>query len=116
MILSVYKGEASEAKKNELFHKSTDHWNNIANFIRTEIPTALPEAGFIGGSVPGEADFHLMAWLARVGFMAGGKPEKGGYVCFEKETKEPVSPRLAGYWDAWTERPSWKRLYSASLH
>lgn len=115
-IVSVYKGEATEERKQELFCKSIDHWDKIATFIRTEIPTALPEAGFIGGSTPGEADFHLMAWLARVAFMAGGKPEKGGYSCFEEEIKEPVSPKLAEYWDAWTERESWKKLYSVSLH
>ena len=92
------------------------HWETISAFILNDLPTLLPESGFLGGAIPGEDDFHLGAWLARLVHVAGGKNEKEGYKALEKETKQPIPPKVVAYWTAWTERPSWNRVYKDGLH
>ncbi|KAK7694569.1 hypothetical protein QCA50_001755 [Cerrena zonata] len=115
-LLALFKGEAPDSAKAGFFDNATQHWQNITNYITNELPGLLPESGFIGGETPGEDDFHLAAWLARVAFLIGGTPAKGGYRVFEKETKAPVPEKVAAYWDAWTERPGWKQTYPTELH
>lgn len=115
-LLALFKGEAPEAAKKGFFDNSIKHWQRIAAYIANELPDLLPESGFLGGEVPGEDDFHLAAWLARVASVIGGAPSKGGYRVFENETKAPVPAKVAAYWDAWTERPGWKQTYPTELH
>ncbi|KAI0082077.1 hypothetical protein K474DRAFT_1655412 [Panus rudis PR-1116 ss-1] len=115
-VLAIYKGEAPADAKEEFFKLSKKHWEHISDYILKELPSLLPESGFLGGETPGEDDFHLIAWLARIGFLTGAKPEKGGYKAIEKETKAPIPAKVAAYWDAWTERPGWKQTYPESLH
>lgn len=115
-LLALFKGEVPESAKTAFFANATQHWQRIANFIASELPGILPESGFIGGEVPGEDDFHLAAWLARVASLIGGAPSKGGYRVFEKEIQGPVPTKVAAYWDAWTERPGWKQTYPTELH
>ena len=115
-VLAIYKGEVPEDVKTGFFNISIKHWQNITKYILHELPGLLPDSGFLGGQVPGEDDFHLAGWLARVAFIAGGNPNKGGYTALEKETKAPIPAKVATYWDAWTERPGWKQTYPESLH
>ncbi|KAJ3476570.1 hypothetical protein NLI96_g11066 [Meripilus lineatus] len=115
-VLAIYKGEVPEDVKTGFFNTSSRHWKNITDYITKELPGLLPDSGFIGGETPGEDDFHLAAWLARVAFVTGGNPNKGGYASLEKETKESIPKKVATYWDAWTERPGWKKVYAESLH
>ena len=56
------------------------------------------------------------AWLARLTFLAGGKNDKDGYKALENETKKPVPAKVAAYWAAWVERPSFQKVYAAGLH
>ncbi|EPT04259.1 hypothetical protein FOMPIDRAFT_1021944 [Fomitopsis schrenkii] len=112
-VLAIYNGEAPP---DDFYKQSEAHWNTISDFILNELPTLLPESGFLGGATPGEDDFHLGAWLARLVHVAGGKNEKEGYKALEKETKQPIPPKIVAYWAAWTERPSWNKVYKDGLH
>jgi len=115
-LLAVYKGEVPDEAKQGFFGHSTGHWQTLVNFIQNELPTVLPDSGFLGGAEPGEDDFHLAAWLARVAHFTGATPQKGGYKSLEKETQAPVPAKVGAYWDAWTERPGWQATYPEGLH
>ncbi|TBU35169.1 hypothetical protein BD309DRAFT_977667 [Dichomitus squalens] len=115
-ILAIYKGEVPEDVKQGFFKQSVAHWQTLANFILVDLPAVLPESGFLGGETPGEDDFHLAAWLARIAFLTGGKNDKDGYEALERETKEPVPAKVVAYWQAWAERPSFKKVYQNGLH
>jgi len=116
-VLAIYKGEAPEEAKQAFFKQSQTHWETISSFILNDLPGILPESGFLGGAEPGEDDFHLGAWLARLANAAGQKEvDKEGYKALEKETKKPIPSKVAAYWAAWSERPSWKKVYANGLH
>ncbi|KAI1797809.1 hypothetical protein LXA43DRAFT_268290 [Ganoderma leucocontextum] len=115
-ILAIYKGAVPEEAKQSFFKHSIAHWQTIANFILVDLPVKLPDSGFLGGETPGEDDFHLAAWLARVAFLTGGTNDKDGYKALAKETKEPVPAKVVAYWQAWAERPSFKKVYQNGLH
>ncbi len=105
------------AVKDGFFTQSVQHWETLAAYITNELPAALPETGpFLGGAAPGEDDFHLGAWLARLVFLTQGTADKDGYKSLEKERKGPVSPKVAAYWAAWVERYSFKKVYVNGLH
>ena len=114
--LAVYKGQVPEEAKQGFFNMAVGHWQNIATFILEDLPAALPESGFLGGTNPGEDDFHLGAWLARVVGMTGGTNTKEGYKALEKETKKPVPAKVAAYWEAWVARPCFQKVYAGGLH
>ncbi|OSD03506.1 hypothetical protein PYCCODRAFT_1434403 [Trametes coccinea BRFM310] len=115
-FLSVYKGEVPEETKQAFFKQSIQHWNNLVSFILNDLPAALPESGFLGGQNPGEDDFHLAAWLVRIAHLVGASADKDGIKALEKETKKPIPPKVAAYWAAWVERPSFKKVYVNGLH
>ncbi|KAI0762916.1 hypothetical protein C8Q74DRAFT_188390 [Fomes fomentarius] len=115
-ILAIYKGAVPDEVKQGFFKHSIAHWQALANFILEELPTVLPESGFLGGETPGEDDLHLGAWLARIAFLTGGKSDKEGYKALQKETKKPVPTKVAAYWAAWVEWPSFKKVYADGLH
>ena len=76
------------------------------------MPGYLPESGLIGGERPGEDDFHVGAWLARIVSTTGGKEVSA----LEAELGQPVPPKVVSYWNAWSERDSWKKVYAQGLH
>lgn len=83
------------------------------------------------------ADLHLAAWVARLVKLSGGTPEDDGNTAIAKldehigtgfalpkdfqppetQRKEdrPYQSKLAAFWDAMKERPSWKKVYGAGL-
>ncbi|CAG7847431.1 SubName: Full=Uncharacterized protein {ECO:0000313/EMBL:CCA68191.1} [Serendipita indica DSM 11827] len=79
-----------------------------------DLPTYLPEQGFLGGDIPGEADYHVGAWLARIASVLGAKNETGAWKSFE--VFGPVPESLQKYWEAWTARKSWNAVYKDGLH
>ncbi|KAH9944447.1 uncharacterized protein BXZ73DRAFT_87343 [Epithele typhae] len=95
-LLAVFKGAAPDAAKA----------GTITAFIMTELPTLLPESGFLGGETPGEDDYHLGAWLARIAMFTGGSVADGG----------PVPPKVEAYWKAWAARPAFQKVYEKGLH
>jgi len=115
-VLAIYKGEVPEDAKLGFFAQSKAHWETIVAFIMKDLPATLPSSGFLGGAEPGEDDFHLGAWLARIANLRGGTVDKDGYKALELETRQPVPAKVASYWAAWSERQSWKTVYANGLH
>ncbi|EPQ58625.1 hypothetical protein GLOTRDRAFT_57733 [Gloeophyllum trabeum ATCC 11539] len=119
-LLSIYKGEAPADVKSNFFSQSQKHWDSLRAFITQILPATLEsttkEKPFLGGERPGEDDFHLAAWLARIAFVAGGKPGKDGLKVLEKELGEDVPDEVVDYWNAWAARDSWKKVYEGGLH
>jgi len=112
-IQKIFAGEISNT---EFFGISTNHWNTLADYIQDVLPTILPESGFIGGAEPGEDDFHVGAWLTRVAWVAGATKDAEGIKALEKELKGGIPRKVEAYWKAWSERPSWAKVYEETLH
>lgn len=112
----VYQGKVPDAAKAEFFARSKAHIDVVASLIYDVLPGHLPESGFVGGERPGEADFHVGAWLARIAAASGAQRSEEGLQAFEKAFGKKVSERLASYWNAWVDRASWKEVYAAGLH
>lgn len=116
-ILSIYQAKAPENVKDSFFECSRTHWNTLKAFILEELPDILPESGFLGGDKPGEDDFHLAAWLARIASVAGGgDSSKDGARAIEKELGKPTPEKVVSYWTAWSGRKSWQEVYVNGLH
>ncbi|KAG2129951.1 hypothetical protein DEU56DRAFT_489271 [Suillus clintonianus] len=116
-VLSIYQAKAPENVKNGFFEISRVHWDTLKAFILDELPDILPESGFLGGDIPGEDDFHLAAWLARIVFAAGGgDSSRDGVHSIEKELGKPTPERVVSYWTAWSRRKSWQDVYANGLH
>ncbi|EIN13551.1 hypothetical protein PUNSTDRAFT_109749 [Punctularia strigosozonata HHB-11173 SS5] len=116
-ILAIYEGKSSEDTKNAFIAQSQRHWVNIARFVTDVLPERLPERGFVGGERPGEDDFHVGAWLARVVATLGGRNDKDGVQVLEKELDgKKLPPQVVNYWASWIQRPSWQKVYSEGLH
>ncbi|KAJ3990534.1 hypothetical protein F5890DRAFT_22302 [Lentinula detonsa] len=107
-FLTLYQGKSS---KDDFFAKSHAHFNNIATFFKGPLLSYLPESGFIGGEIPGEDDYHLGAWLTRIAASVGAKNKDDAIPAFEKGFGERVPAKIVSYWKAWTERPSWIKVY-----
>ncbi|KAJ4001283.1 hypothetical protein F5050DRAFT_40454 [Lentinula boryana] len=107
-FLTLYQGKSS---KDDFFAQSRAHFNNIATFFKGPLLSYLPESGFIGGEIPGEDDYHLGAWLTRIAASVGAKNKDDAIPAFEKGFGEQVPAKIVSYWEAWTERPSWIKVY-----
>lgn len=113
-LLAIYKGEASPEAKAKHYEAGKALWARLRKFIVEELPPALPEAGFIGGDKPGEADYHVGGWLARIVSTVNGKDVDA--LSGENALDEPVPPKVAKYYAAWSARDSWKSVYAEGLH
>lgn len=112
----VYKYEAPEEAKNGFFQASIGHVANIRDLILNTIPAKLPPSGFLGGEKPGEDDFHLICWLARIASTVFAPNDATGILAYEKELNAPVPPSVVSYWKLWAERSSFKTVYAGGLH
>lgn len=113
-LSSVYaEGATSEATAG-WFAKSTQHWADVKAFVETELPSLLPASGFVDGATPGEADFHVAAWLARTAGVAGASPDN--VAPLGEALGITLDPKVVAYFDAWKVRESWKTLYADGLH
>ena len=115
-LLKVYKYEVPEEAKNGFFQASTAHMANIRELILNVIPAKLPANGFLGGERPGEDDYHLIGWLARIASTVFAPNDATGILAYEKELGTDVPPSVVAYWKRWAERASFKTVYAAGLH
>ena len=111
-LKAIYDGVVPADAKASFFATSAKHWEHIASFILNDLPSYIPESGFVGGNKPGEADFHLAAWLARIVAVTGGSSAQD----LTSELKAPVPPKVLKYWVSWSSRDSWKKVYAEGLH
>ncbi|KAG9314523.1 hypothetical protein JVU11DRAFT_5320 [Chiua virens] len=115
-LFSLYQGNASDHDKQAFFQQSIAHFSTLRQFISNELPELLPNTTFFGGSDPGEDDFHLAAWLARIAFVAGDGKEQHGLRALENGLGIKLHPKIAAYWGAWSSRKSWQEVYAEGLH
>ncbi|KZT57069.1 hypothetical protein CALCODRAFT_517677 [Calocera cornea HHB12733] len=116
---ALYAGSASAEQQQAFFQKSTMHWQAINSFIWEKLPHYLPHTGFIEGPEPGEADFHVAAWLTRI--VACCMDTQSTNVNDEmqalaRELCDEVPEEVDRYWAAWTQRQSWRMVYRDGLH
>ncbi|QRV76215.1 glutathione S-transferase [Ceratobasidium sp. AG-Ba] len=113
-LSSVYADEPAAEVTSGWFDKSNQHWSDVKAFISTELATLLPESGFVDGEAPGEADFHIAAWLARTAGVTGAKPDDVSPL--GEALGLTLDPKIVAYFDAWKARESWKKMYAEGLH
>lgn len=109
----ITEGAGSDATSG-WFAKSIQHWADVKTFVETELPGYLPASGFIDGAAPGEADFHVAAWLARTAGVSGASPDN--VAPLGEALGITLDPKVVAYFDAWKTRESWKTLYAEGLH
>ncbi|KAG8884572.1 hypothetical protein FRB97_003869 [Tulasnella sp. 331] len=115
--LAIFSPSPPSYMKNAFLEKSKALWLSIRSFILNDIPAVLPTAGFIGVDTPGEDDFHLAAWLARMTALCGGNPDANGVFALKKELGGPDVPqKVVDYWGLWTELDAWQMVYKEKLH
>lgn len=112
--LAIYGGAAPADKVEPYFKLSQANWDAVGNFVTTVLPKYIPAQGFTGGEIPGEADFHLGAWLARIAMVLGAPNEAGSWKSFEAFGEVPSS--VSQYWKTWQARDSWSVVYKDGLH
>jgi len=75
-VRSIYRSKVAENMKNDSFERSKAHCDALRSFISIFSPAYLPNSGFVGRDKPGEDDFHVAAWLARIASVSGTKTEE----------------------------------------
>ncbi|KZT57072.1 hypothetical protein CALCODRAFT_470125 [Calocera cornea HHB12733] len=95
---------------------SIAHMQRVDAFIAKTLPTYLPDSGFVEGATPGEADFHVAAWIARIALLSGAPTTDKIPEALGKELGEKLPEKVAKYLAAWAERPGWKAVYADGLH
>jgi len=113
-LSSVYAEGAGSEATSGWFAKSIQHWADVKAFVETELPGYLPASGFIDGAAPGEADFHVAAWLARTAGVSGASTDN--VAPLGEALGITLDPKVIAYFDAWKTRESWKTLYAEGLH
>ncbi|KAL5641243.1 hypothetical protein ACGC1H_001656 [Rhizoctonia solani] len=113
-LSSVYAEGASSDVTSGWFEKSKQHWENVKTFVASELPAFLPESGFIDGAIPGEADFHVAAWLARTAGVSGAKIDDVSPL--GEALGLTLDPKVVAYFNAWKVRDSWRKVYAEGLH
>ena len=115
-LLKVYKYEVPEEAKKGFFQNSTGHVANIRDLIVNVLPSKLPASGFLAGEKPGEDDYHLIAWLARIASTVFASNDADGILAYKKELGVDVPSSVVAYWKLWAARPSFKVVYAGGLH
>ncbi|CED82313.1 Thioredoxin-like fold [Phaffia rhodozyma] len=106
-FVKIYSGEASDEELKEYYAKGKKLWSNIGSFLSGDLVKFLQndrKGTFFAGNTPGEVDFHVIAWLARI--ITSG----GGVEGVEKLTGKPLDKSVKGYYESWTSRESFKKL------
>ena len=120
-FLTIVNGSAPVEAKQAFFDKANALQETICSFIYGGLPKMLPaldsdNGHFLSGDLPGETDFHLAAWLARIfstcGADAAGEASGKAKAAFGG----PLPPTVLAYWNAWVARPSWGKVYGQGLH
>lgn len=114
VLSSVYAEDATSETTAGWFAKSTQHWADMKAFVETELPSLLPASGFVDGAAPGEADFHVAAWLARTAGVTGATPDN--VAPLGEALGITLDSKVVAYFDTWKVRESWKTLYAEGLH
>jgi hypothetical protein len=115
-LLAIYKRETTAEVQVTFFANSKAHWGAIRSALFEVYPALLPANGFIGGAEPGEDDFHMIAWITRIAWVAGARSGEEGLSAFNAAYGELAPDTVAAYWRAWIQCPSWKKVYAETFH
>ncbi|KAI0053287.1 hypothetical protein FA95DRAFT_716931 [Auriscalpium vulgare] len=115
-LLALLNGEAPDANKQGFFHLSTGAWSAIQQFLYETLPAHLTSGPFLAGERPGEDDFHVGAWIARIAFVTGAQSSEQGVEKLQAFFGATVPAKVVTYWNAWSARDSWKETYAQGLH
>ncbi|RDX55810.1 hypothetical protein OH76DRAFT_1396154 [Lentinus brumalis] len=135
--------EARQARQ-EYLRSANSAWSNLKDVLSALNKEII--APFVLGDQVSVADLHLAAWLARIASLSGASVSDDGNTAVAKieahvgdsfslsrefsvaEARrragipvtgvEPTErqSKLAAFWDAVKERPSWKKVYGEGLH
>ncbi|KAK0195090.1 hypothetical protein F5146DRAFT_1109461 [Armillaria mellea] len=100
----------------DIYTGSQEHFTNLKSYLYTILPSVLPAEGFIAGATPGEADFHVAAWLTRISATSGATNAADALVALVNSFGEPLPEVVKKYARAWIVRDSWKKVYAEGLH
>lgn len=115
-LAAIFAGQAPEAAKVGFFGASKNLWDAITVFYTETLPASITEGPFIAGAEPGVDDYHVAAWLAHIALVVGAAKDTEGLAALEKRFG-PVNPKITAYWNAWSVRDSWKKVYpGGSIH
>ncbi|KAL1705031.1 hypothetical protein EV121DRAFT_290762 [Schizophyllum commune] len=120
-FLAIVDGDAPADVKEAFFDKAKALHEDVRTFIYDELPKMLPaldsdNGHFLSGDLPGEADFHLAAWLARIVSTCGAGQVGDASGKVKAAFGGPLTPTVLAYWNAWVARPSWRKVYGQGLH
>ncbi|KAF9015138.1 hypothetical protein BDQ17DRAFT_1294681 [Cyathus striatus] len=126
--------EANE-KRRQFFKAAQDAWEVDVKAILTRLSKEM-SGPFALGDQFSLADLHLAAWLSRIVNLAGGNASDDGNVVVRRleeyigngftlpkdfttserrDGDRGSQSKLAAFWDAVTERQSWKTVYGSGL-
>lgn len=136
---------AALAKRKEYFEQAKTAWSVDLKKVLLAVSKEMLGPYVLGDQIS-LADMHLAAWIGRLGALVGATPTDTGAVAIAKlEAKigggftlpkdfaappdiqrtptagaEAVAAtqisKLAAFWDAFSQRASWKKWYEGSLH
>ncbi|KAL1718388.1 hypothetical protein EV715DRAFT_291218 [Schizophyllum commune] len=120
-FLAIVDGSTPSDVKEAFFDKAKVLHGNIRSFIYEELPRVVPNPNtdsdlFLSGDLPGEADFHLAAWLARIFSTCGAEQVEDVSEKAKAAFGGPLPPSVLAYWSAWVAKPSWGKVYGQGLH
>ncbi|KAJ7580282.1 hypothetical protein C8J56DRAFT_795674 [Mycena floridula] len=113
-LLAIYQGKVPAQVTEGFFTQSKAHFDTVSNGLYKVFPdlissTGLPEDG------PAVSDLFLGAWLARISSTVGGKKTEDGLKALETAFGKPLPKKIVTYWNSWSARDSWKKVYAGGL-
>ncbi|KAL7421738.1 hypothetical protein Q5752_003509 [Cryptotrichosporon argae] len=111
-LLEFYTGNPDQATRDAHYAQAAQLWKSVGIVVRGPVTQALQKNGgpFAGGETPSEADFHIIAWLARTITNTGVEPGTPAADALPKLQAitggHAFDPVLGKYWDAWLKRDS----------
>lgn len=115
-LLDFYNGNPDDAAKQQHYAATKEMWRSAGIVIRGVLTQAIQKNGgtYAGGDKPGEADFHIITWLARMATNAGVEPGASASEAIGKLRDytggHAIDPSVEKYWDAWSKRDSFKKI------
>ncbi|KAK4687342.1 hypothetical protein P7C73_g2777, partial [Tremellales sp. Uapishka_1] len=115
-LLEFYTQEPDAAAKSAHYEQTAELWKSVGIVIRGVITQALTKNGgpYAAGEQPSEVDFHIITWLARTisntGVEQGASAAEALPVLQKRTGGHGFDPVLGKYWDAWTQRESYKKI------
>ncbi|WOO79928.1 uncharacterized protein LOC62_02G003442 [Vanrija pseudolonga] len=111
VLYDFYQGKLDAAGEDKVFAQGKAVWASAGELVHGPLTAALKTASpFLAGDKPGEADYHVIVWLARAISLSGteqGQPADVGLPNLHKRIGGPeIDPAVAKYWETWRERES----------